>query len=118
TFAPLTAGSRAATITIADDAPNSPQSVPLSGTANPAYTVAPLTPGGTSVTISAGQTATYNLQLIPNPGFSSNISFGCSGAPSAANCSAPAVQLTGINPSPLTVNVTTSGGAVVLPFFE
>ena len=109
TFAPLVAGSRSANISISDDAPNSPQTISVSGDANPAFTISATSPNGMSATVSAGQTATYSLQLNPNAGFTGSVSFACTGAPFAASCSAPAVQVLTSNPVSFTVNVTTTG---------
>ena len=55
-FAPLGTGSRSATITLTDDAPNSPQVINLGGNATPAVTLGPAPGGSTSATVSAGQT--------------------------------------------------------------
>ena len=115
TFAPLTAGSRSAEISISDDAPDSPQTILLSGNANAAFTISGTSANGLAAAISAGQTATYSLQLIPNAGFTGSVSFGCTGAPSAATCSAPSVQVANSNPVPFTVSVSTTGSTLVIP---
>jgi 6-phosphogluconolactonase (cycloisomerase 2 family) len=113
-FAPLATGLRSATVSISDDAPNSPQTISLSGDANPAFTVSTTSANGLSATVAAGQTATYSLQLTPGSGFTGSISFACTGAPFAASCSAPAVQVLNSNPVSFTVNVTTTGAAAAL----
>jgi hypothetical protein len=110
-FAPLSTGSRAATIVLTDDAPNSPQTVSLSGTANPAFSAGPAQNGSTSATVSAGQTAQFNLQLTPGAGYSGTVSLSCAGVPLAATCQAPAtIQISSGNPTPFTVSITTTGG--------
>jgi 6-phosphogluconolactonase (cycloisomerase 2 family) len=101
TFTPGAAGPRVATLTITDDAPNSPQTVALSGNASPLLTVAPAAGGSFSQAVTAGQTAMYSLQLIA--GFDGNVSLACSGAPLAATCSAPS-----------TVNVPTGATVPIL----
>jgi hypothetical protein len=74
---------------ITDDAVNSPQLVTINGTAVTAVTFA-VAPGATSsASVGAGQTAQFNLQAMPGAGFSGTLTFVCSGAPTAANCSAP-----------------------------
>jgi hypothetical protein len=115
TFSPLATGPHTATLTITDDAPDSPQTIPIGANVNPAFTIAPASSGGTSVAVTAGQTAMFNLVLTPGPGFAGSVSFACTGAPLAASCSAPAVQLTGGSPMPYTVSVSTTGKATVPP---
>jgi hypothetical protein len=63
TFTPAATGPRAATLTITDDALNSPQTVAVSGNANALLTVAPAVGSSFSASIAAGQVATFNLQL-------------------------------------------------------
>lgn len=110
-FAPLSTGSRAGTIVLTDDAPNSPQNIPLTGSANPAISVGPAQNGATSATVSAGQTAQYNLQLTPGSGYSGTVSLSCAGVPLAATCQLPAsLQVSNGNPAPFTVSITTTGG--------
>ena len=114
-FSPIVIGARAAFITIADDAPSSPQVIALSATVNAAFTISPAAPGSNSATITAGQTATFNLHLTPGPGFAGNASFACTGAPSAATCTAPNVQLTGGTPVSYVVTVTTTASTMFVP---
>jgi hypothetical protein len=114
TFAPTATGQCAATLTIADDAPNSPQTVSLSGagTASPApgLTVA----STTSLTVKAGQTATYNLQIVPN--FSGGVALQCSGAPLATTCTVPpTLQVTNGSAASFAVAVATTRAAMALP---
>ncbi len=116
TFAPLATGPRAATVTLTDDAPDSPQVINIGGSANPAITIGAAPGGSTSATITAGQTAQFNLELTPGAGYTGGVSLSCSGAPLAATCQLPSpVQVSNGNPVPFTVMVTTSGGAVVFP---
>ena len=78
TFAPLGVGARTETVTITDDAPNSPQSFTVNGTASPVYTVT--SPSSASTTaVTAGQTAQYTLQLTPGTGYSGSVTMACSG---------------------------------------
>jgi hypothetical protein len=118
TFAPLATGTRAATITIADDAPNSPQVITLTGIANAAVSVGAAAGGSTSVSVSAGQTAQCSLQITPGAGYSGTVSLACTGAPPAATCPLPAsVQVTNGNPATFTVSVSTTGSnsGIALP---
>jgi centrosomal CEP192-like protein/HYDIN/CFA65/VesB family protein len=114
-FAPLSTGSRAATIVLTDDAPNSPQTLSLSGTANPAFAAGPAQNGSTSATVGPGQTAQFNLQLTPGAGYSGTVSLSCAGVPLAAACQAPAtIQISSGNPTPFTVSITTTGGTAAI----
>ncbi len=114
-FSPIAVGARAAFITIADDAPNSPQVIALSANVNVALTISPAAPGSNSATITAGQTATFHLQLTPGPGFAGSASFACTGAPSAATCTAPNVQLVGGTPVSYVVTVATTASTIFVP---
>jgi Abnormal spindle-like microcephaly-assoc'd, ASPM-SPD-2-Hydin len=119
-FAPLTSGARSATVTLTDDAANSPQVINLGGFANPALTLGAAPSGSTTATISAGQTAQFNLQITPGPGYSGTISLAYSGAPAGASIQGPStLQVSNGNAATFTVSVTTSAGTSSgLPFFN
>jgi hypothetical protein len=107
TFAPLGAGARTETVTITDDAPNSPQSFTVNGTASPAYTVTSPSSALTAA-VTAGQTAKYTLQLTPGVGYSGPVNMACSGAPATTACTVTnPVQLTAAAPTSVNVTVTT-----------
>jgi len=115
-LAPLATGVRTAIIAITDDAPNSPQTISLNASAIAALTISPAAPGTNSVTVIAGQTAVFSLQLTPGTGFAGSASFACAGAPSAATCTAPNVQISGGVPITYVVNVaTTKNSMIVVP---
>lgn len=114
--APISLGLRTATVTIADDAPNSPQTIAISANVNPAFTVAPSSAGGNSATISAGQTATFSLQVNPGAGFAGSATWTCSGVPANATCNAPNLQIAGGNPITYTVSVVTLAGTQNTPW--
>src|SRR5215472_4682947 len=115
-FSPIAPGQRTATLTFSDDAPNSPQTVSLSGTAVSTVSGGAAPSGSTSATVSAGQPAQYLLQLMPGSGFTGTIGLTCSGAPLGAVCQAPSsVAVTNGNPVPFNVTVTTSGTAQLPP---
>jgi hypothetical protein len=107
TFAPVGVGTRTETVTITDDAPNSPQAFTINGTASPVYTVtSPSSALTTAVT--AGQTAQYSLQLTPGIGYSGPVTMACSGAPATTACTVTnPVQLTAGTPTSVNVTVTT-----------
>jgi hypothetical protein len=116
-FTPAAAGTRTATITITDDAPNSPQIIGVTGSANPVLVVGAAAGGGLTVTVSPGQTATYNLQLVP--GFTGSVSLGCGGAPTAAACNVPAsMKVTSGVGVPFSVTVATTGAGGLMPFSD
>jgi len=111
-FNPLAAGQRTANLTIADDAPGSPQTISLNATANPAFTPGPAPNGSTTASVSAGQTAQYQLQLTPGAGFTGTVSLACSGTPLGATCQVPpTVVIANGAPAPFTVTVSTKGAA-------
>lgn len=118
TFAPLAAGQRSETITISDDASDSPQVINVGGNANPAVTLGAAPSASTSATVSAGQTAQFNLQITPGPGYTGTVSLSCSGAPLGATCQVPSsLQIANGNAAPFTVMVTTSGAtSLFVPF--
>lgn len=114
-FTPQAVGQRTASLVLSDDAANSPQSIALSGSGVAAFQLS--VSGSASATVSAGQMAQYTLQVAPGPGFSGNVSFQCSGAPSAANCvvSPASVAISNGNSSKVQVSVTTTGASLVPP---
>lgn len=96
-FTPGATGMRSATLSIIDNAANSPQTIAVSGNGITDFSVSAAT---SSATITAGQTATYSLSLSPLGGFNQSVNLTCSGAPAAATCTV----------TPSTVSV--SGAAV------
>jgi hypothetical protein len=112
TFLPTSAGDQAGSLTIADSAVSSPQTVALSGTEiASAITIGAASGGSTSATVESGQTATYNLSLIAAPGLSGTVALTCTGAPAGATCSInpAALALTSGQTSQFTVSVSTNG---------
>jgi hypothetical protein len=117
TFAPTATGSRAGTVTIADNASNSPQTVGLSGTGTtaPDFTIGPASGSSSSSTITAGKSATFNLTVAPVGSFSGTVNLTCSITPAetpAPTCSLPgSVNLTGGMATPVMVTVATTAPA-------
>jgi hypothetical protein len=120
TFAPVTAASttaRTETITIADDAPNSPQTVTVNGTVSASAFSLTSAASAQTATVTAGQTANYSLQLTSGAGFSGSVMWACTGAPATTTCTVTP------NPVPLTsgaaatfaVNVTTTARSMQAP---
>lgn len=115
-FTPTTGGPLTGFISINDNAPAGPQSVSLSGTGED-FIIGLATGASQSVTVSPGGNATYSLTITPTGGFSQTLTLGCSGAPLLATCSvSPSpVTLDGTHAVSLTVSVTTTAPALVVP---
>ena len=111
-FKPSAAGGTNASIAITDNAPNSPQSIALTGTVSD-FSLAASASGSTSATVTAGQTATYQLEASSSG--SGTVSLSCSGAPAGSTCTAsPAcVTVTANAAAPFQVSVTTSTNAAL-----
>jgi len=109
TFTPTALGTRSGTVTIADNASNSPQMIPLSGTGiSGSLNLGPAPSGSTSATVPAGQQAAYQLS-IGGAGFSGAASLSCSGAPTGAACSVPSsMNVNASTATPFNVSVTTT----------
>lgn len=97
-----TVGPKNATLTINDNAPTSPQTIALSGTAMD-YCLAPS--GVATQTVTAGTPATFQLVADSVQGFAGSVALACADAASLSTCT---VQ-------PATVNLT-SGGQVPIVF--
>jgi ASPM-SPD-2-Hydin domain-containing protein/beta-propeller repeat-containing protein len=103
TFSPICSTSpaaRTATLTVADNAPNSPQSTAISGTAAGQFCMDPPASGATTATVVAGQTATYQLDILSMNSFAGTIAMACAGAPTASTCS--------VSPSPVPVTANST----------
>jgi hypothetical protein len=109
TFSPTATGSRTSTLTITDNAPDSPQTVALSGTGeNPSLGLSIASGGSRSAKVTAGSSATYSLS-IGGGGMSGTASLSCTGAPAGAVCSVPATeQVSASTASNFMASVTTT----------
>jgi hypothetical protein len=116
TFSPSAVGNSSGTLTLTDNAANSPQVVVLSGSAAD-FSIEAASGSSTTATISGGQTATYNLQIQGNQ-LSSIVGLSCLNAPPYAACtlSSTNVSVAGIAPVPFQVLISTTGGSGVFPF--
>ena len=106
-FIPTATGTRAGTLTVADDALNgSPQTASLTGTGVDFS----LTASPSSVTVSAGNSALYTATVSALGGtFSSAVSLSCSGLPTASSCAfSPASITPGSGSVNATMTVTTT----------
>jgi hypothetical protein len=115
-FKPSVSGTESATLSIADNASDSPQAVSLSGTGED-FGVAVSSGSSSSATITAGQNATYTITVSPQGGFNQAIGLSCSGAPTASTCmpSRTSVTLDGTNSQNDTVTVTTTARGMLPP---
>lgn len=105
-FAPNMAGNLTGSLTISDNAANSPATVALSGVAVSLNLGVP-SGGSNSATIAAGGTASYTL-TIGGGGIAGTASLSCSGAPQAAMCNIPtSLSVSATSPSTFPVSVTT-----------
>jgi hypothetical protein len=111
-FDPTTSGTRNGTLTVTDNATNSPQTASLTGTGQD-FSMAP--GSQTSATVSPGQTASYKVAVAPDGGFDQTVTLSCSGAPAQSTCSVSpsSVKLSG-SAATATVTVTTAGGSAAL----
>jgi hypothetical protein len=96
-----TTGPKTATLTLTDNATDSPQAVTLNGTATD-FCPNPPTVGGTSLTVTQGTTAVFNLDITSMDSFAGSVGLSCAGAvPGAGSCTT----------SPSTLNVPANGQA-------
>lgn len=95
-FAPTTTGTRQGTISVADNAAGSPQTIALAGTGTaPNFSFGTGGSNNTSATVTAGQTADYSLSIVSGQGSSGAVQLSCTQVPIHATCT--------MNPSTLTL---------------
>jgi hypothetical protein len=113
TFTPAVPGKFNGVLSIADNAPGSPQEVTLSGVGQD-FDIGPY---NLSQTIPAGMSAPYDLKITPVGGFNQAVSLTCSGAPQASRCSvSPAsTTLDGRNYAVIQLQVTTQRASSAPP---
>jgi hypothetical protein len=115
TFTPASPGNRAGTITLTDDADDSPQTITLSGKGEHVQFS-----GTTTQTVSRQAAATYPLTLQASSGFAGVVNLTCTGAPALTTCAlsnaAPTLTAGGtaalsvtINPAPVTASNSRTG---------
>ncbi|HUI40640.1 MAG TPA: choice-of-anchor D domain-containing protein [Terriglobia bacterium] len=109
TFTPTVGGTRTATVSVADNATGSPQTVALTGQGAD-FSIA-LLYDLPNVTIPPGQTAVYELQITPLGGFTGTVSVSCSGAPQNSTCTVnPPTNrsVNGVTPVRVSIDVATT----------
>jgi len=115
TFKPTAAGNRTGTVSVADNGPNSPQTVKLSG-AGQDFTLAAAAGSPTSATVAPGSAASYTLSTAGEEGFNQSVSFTCTGAPSETTCTvSPSPVTPGSSATNVTVSVTTTAPSTSAP---
>jgi hypothetical protein len=82
-FAPTSAGARVGSLTIADNALSSPQTLQLTGTG---VDFALTANGSTTQDVAGGGQAVYPLLLTSGAGVPGTVVFGCAGAPANSTC--------------------------------
>jgi hypothetical protein len=108
-FAPTATGPRTGAVTFSDNAANSPQTLPLTGTGIDFSLAAN---GPSSISISTGQTATYTLLLSSATGLPGSVAFTCAGVPAHATCTVnPASAALGGNTN---ISVTVATGLLTV----
>jgi HYDIN/CFA65/VesB family protein/beta-propeller repeat-containing protein len=112
TFTPASTGPRTGSVTISDNAVDSPQTVSLTGTGSGGLGLSVPSGGSNTTTVAPGQTATYTLS-IGGAKMSGTASLTCSGAPKGAQCSPPASEpLNPDSPANFAVTVTTTSRTI------
>ena len=96
TFQPTSEGAHAASLSVVDNAPDSPHSVALAGIAQLPFSVQI---GTAASSVTAGEVAQFDVQIVPAAGFIGPVSLACTGAPEQAICDVPAsINVTGAAP--------------------
>jgi len=103
-FAPTVGGPRSGTLTVTDNAPNSPQTLSLTGSGVD-FTLDPN--GGTSLTIVNGQNAVYPLLLSSAANIPGTATFTCTGAPANSTCNITPASVALGNTTTISVTVLT-----------
>jgi Bacterial Ig-like domain (group 3)/FG-GAP-like repeat/Abnormal spindle-like microcephaly-assoc'd, ASPM-SPD-2-Hydin len=108
-FDPSSGGAVSGTLTIADNAVGSPQTIPLSGSGQDFS----FTSSSSTQTVTPGSAATYTIAVNPIAGFNQMVALSCSGAPTGSTCSLSpsSIALSGSTPASVTVSVTTVGNS-------
>ena len=113
TFKPMTAGDKTATLTMSNNAANSPQVVQFTG-AGVDFPMSAVEGAATTLTITAGETATFNLQISPAGPFNGSVNLACATVIQGATCSTTptTVNINGAS-VPFTLTITTKAGSTL-----
>ncbi len=102
-FTPTAGGSRSGQLTLTDNAPNSPQTLALTGTGID-FTLVP--DGSLTVTTTSGNNAVFPLLISSATNVTESVSFSCTGTPANSTCT--------ITPSTAALSGTTTISVTVL----
>jgi beta-propeller repeat-containing protein/HYDIN/CFA65/VesB family protein len=105
-FTPTAVGVPTGSLSVTDNAANSPQAITLTGNAvipPPDFTISA---SPASATVPAGKSAAFTLSVSPIAGFAQPINLTCAGAPPRATCSFSSSSVTPSGAAPTTVTVT------------
>jgi hypothetical protein len=107
TFNPMRTGTVNGSLTVTDSAPNSPQTVSLTGTGISSGLGLSIAPGGSnSARLAGGTTAKYSL-AIGGAGMDGTATLSCTGAPRGVACNLPATAaISAAQATTFTVSVT------------
>jgi Bacterial Ig-like domain (group 3)/FG-GAP-like repeat len=111
-FTPTAGGNRTAAVSISDNAPGSPQNLPLTGIV-PDFSVTANSPTSQTVT---GQAANFVVTVTPLNGFAETVPLSCSGTPAQSTCTVTpsSVTLNGSSAVSVNVAVVTAGASAAL----
>lgn len=118
-FTPQTSGIATGTVTLTDNALDSPQTFSVTG--NGAVASLTVAAGGSSTqTIAAGQTASYALVLSTAANVSGTATLSCMGSPATTSCvvTPQSTNLTSGGTTPVSVTVTTTARSVSALFLS
>ncbi len=109
-FTPHQSGASTASMSIADNAADSPQAVALAGTGTDfsAPTLSPAT-----LTLTAGSSGMFTATVVPTTGFVGAVTFTCTGVPTLSTCTSgtPVVNPDGSTTATLSITTTARGFA-------
>ncbi|MFB3921701.1 MAG: choice-of-anchor D domain-containing protein [Terriglobia bacterium] len=110
TFTPSATGNRLAAVSIADNAPGSPQSIPLFGGGSSVAGDYTISIDPKTATIFAGSTANFSLTVTPLNGFTGKVNVSCTAAIRQGACvvNPTSVTLDGTNPLEVGISVQTT----------
>jgi hypothetical protein len=111
-FTPTASGPRSGSLTITDNAGNSPQTLALAGIGVD-FTLSPN--GGTSLTIANGQNAVYPLLLGSAANVPGTVMLTCTGAPANSTCNVTPSSVTLGSTSTISVTVLTGVTTAAVP---
>ncbi|HLY41244.1 MAG TPA: choice-of-anchor D domain-containing protein [Terracidiphilus sp.] len=110
-FTPGATGSRSGTLSVADSASGSPQTLAITGTGEAPFTLSAST---TSVSVAQGATANYSLNFAAATGFPTTLSvaLSCSGLPAESSCTfTPSSIAVGTSSQTLSLAISTTAAS-------